>query len=142
MKLSTKGQYALHAMVFLAEKADEGPQSLTRISRAGLPKEYLEQLLGVLRRKGLVTAVRGAQGGYQLARPPEGITVAEVLNSVEGPVSLCKCTQKEDFCDKSDECKIRQTWIGLTRDINGLMSGITLKDILHQTIPSSKGERL
>lgn len=130
MKLSTRGQYALHAMIFLAKKADEGPQSLRTIAEDGLPLQYLEQLLGVLRRNGLVSSVRGAAGGYQIAKAPEEITVADIIESTEGPVNLSSCAVEEDSCPRSDACATRDVWMYLTHNINELLRGITLKDVL------------
>ena len=131
MKLSTRGQYALHAMVFLARKAAEGPQTLRTIADDGLPEQYLEQLLGALRRHGLVVTVRGAQGGYSIARPPDQITVANILESTEGPVNLSQCAGDEAICPKSSACATRDVWRYLTDNINTLMQGITLEDVLN-----------
>ena len=86
MKLSTRGKYGLYAMVYLAQKAEEGPQPLRAIAQLGLPDHYLEQLLGSLRKAGLVTTVRGAQGGYQLAKPPDQISVGHIIDAMEGPL--------------------------------------------------------
>lgn len=130
MKLSTRGQYALHAMVFLARKANEGPQPLKTIADDGLPEQYLEQLLGALRRHGLVVTVRGAQGGYSIARPPSQITVGSILESTEGPVNLSQCAGDEATCPKSSACATRDVWRYLTDNINTLMQGITLQDVL------------
>ena len=74
MKLSTKGKYGLYAMYYLAQHAGEGCQSLRSVAEIGVPEDYLEQLLGTLRRAGLVTTVRGAQGGYALAKAPEEVS--------------------------------------------------------------------
>ena len=130
MKLSTRGQYALHAMVFLARKADEGPQPLKTIADDGLPEQYLEQLLGALRRHGLVVTVRGVQGGYSIARPPSQITVGSILESTEGPVNISQCAGDEAICPKSSACATRDVWRYLTDNINTLMQGITLQDVL------------
>jgi Rrf2 family cysteine metabolism transcriptional repressor len=131
VKLSTRGQYALHAMVFLAQKAQEGPQTLRTIAEAGLPEQYLEQLLGALRRGGLVTTIRGAAGGYQIARPLEEITVASILESTEGPLNLSECATDQACCPKSSACITRDVWLYLTDNINSLLQGITLQDVLH-----------
>lgn len=131
MKLSTRGQYALHAMIFLASKADEGPQSLKTIADDGLPEQYLEQLLGQLRRDGLVSSVRGASGGYLVAKPPKDITVGDILRSTEGPVNLSECANDLKCCPKSTACATRDVWRYLTDNINDLMQGITLADALH-----------
>ena len=130
MKLSTRGKYGLYAMVFLAQKADEGPQSLKEIAQLGLPENYLEQLLGALRRAGLVRSVRGAQGGYALAREPERITVCDIIDATEGPLSLSECLSGDAVCPRCEGCRTRNVWEYLTRKINDLLTGITLKDML------------
>lgn len=131
MKLSTRGQYALHAMIFLARKAEDGPQSLRTIAEDGLPEQYLEQLLGQLRRGGLVRSVRGAAGGYCIARKPGQITVADIIESTEGPVNLSSCAMPDADCPRSNACATRDVWLYLTDSINSLLQGITLQDVLH-----------
>ena len=139
MKLSTRGQYALHAMVFLARHHADGPQSLKTIAEDGLPRHYLEQLLGLLRRAGLVTTVRGAAGGYSLSKAPSSITVAHIIEATEGPVSLADCADDEDHCGKGSDCQTRRAWRYLTDSITGLMQGITLSDILEDKPHYAKG---
>ena len=97
MKLSTKGKYGLYAMVYLAQHEGEGPQSLKNIAELGLPDPYLEQLLGSLRRAGLVKTVRGAQGGYQLSRPAGEITMRHIIEAMEGPLSLSECVVEKEI---------------------------------------------
>ena len=138
MKLSTRGQYALHAMIFLAKHRMDGPQPLKTIAEDGLPEQYLEQLLGTLRRAGLVTTVRGAAGGYSLSGDPSRITVAHIIEATEGPVSLADCAEDEGHCGKGSDCQTRRTWRYLTESINSLMQGITLSDILENK-PYAKG---
>ncbi|MHC1786359.1 MAG: Rrf2 family transcriptional regulator [Christensenellales bacterium] len=138
MKLSTKGQYALHAMVFLARRAQDGPQALRTIAEDGLPEQYLEQLLGQLRRKGLVSTVRGAQGGYLISRPPGEITIAQIIEAAEGPINLSQCAGDESCCPKSDACATRDVWRYLTDNIHTLMQGITLQDVLHKEAYGTK----
>ncbi len=139
MKLSTRGQYALHAMIFLAKKQAEGPQSLKTIAEDGLPEQYLEQLLGALRRAGLVSSVRGAAGGYLISKPLSEITVGQILESTEGPVSLSDCVDGEMSCSKGSDCETRMLWRYLTDNINSLMQGINLKDILENKPYQSRG---
>jgi Rrf2 family transcriptional regulator, cysteine metabolism repressor len=129
-KLSTRGKYGLYAMVYLAEKAGDGPQTLKAIAEIGLPDHYLEQLLGSMRRAGLVTTVRGAQGGYQLSRPPHEITVGHIIDAVEGPLHLSGCLGDNDDCPRSAGCRTKRAWESLTDSINGLLYGITLSDML------------
>ena len=138
MKLSTRGKYGLYAMIYLAQHAGEGPQSLRAIAELGLPAPYLEQLLGSLRRAGLVTSVRGAQGGYRLSRPAREITARHIIEAMEGPLSLSECVgEPENVCPRGSHCAARGLWAYLTDEINGLLSSITLTDMVNQNI---KGE--
>lgn len=132
MKLSTKGKYGLYAMYYLALKAGEGPQPLRSIAEMGVPEQYLEQLLGNLRRGGLVSTVRGVQGGYQLARPPREISVGDIIDATEGPLSLSDCLSDADACQKSSQCPARRVWESLSNSINQLLQGISLEDMLDQ----------
>ena len=130
MKLSTRGKYGLYAMFYLATQAGNGPQPLKAIAEIGVPEQYLEQLLGNLRRAGLVTTVRGVQGGYQLARDSDQISVGDIIDATEGPLHLSECLQDTESCQKSGDCPARRVWSRLTSQINNLLQGITLKDML------------
>lgn len=133
MKLSTKGKYGLYAMYYLASQAGEGPQPLRAIAEMNVPEQYLEQLLGSLRRAGLVTTVRGAQGGYQLSRPPGEITVGDIIDATEGPLTISECLSDTESCHKSGQCPTRKVWESLSNSINALLQSITLQDMLDQT---------
>lgn len=132
MKLSTRGKYGLYAMLYLAQKADEGPQTLKSIAQVALPDQYLEQLLGCLRKAGLVTTVRGAQGGYQLAKAPAEITVGHIIDAMEGPLNLSECAVEGEIhnCPHEDSCPARPVWEYLTNSINALLYSISLQDML------------
>ena len=132
MKLSTKGKYGLYAMDYLAQHEGDGPQPLKAVAEIGVQEDYLEQLLGTLRRAGLVTTVRGAQGGYQLARAPEDITVGDIIDATEGPLSISECISDEGCCHRSGECRTRRVWEYLSNSINGLLQSISLRDMLEQ----------
>ena len=135
MKLSTKGKYGLYAMIYLARHEGEGPQSLKAIAELGTPEAYLEQLLGSLRRADLVKTVRGAQGGYQLSRPPEEITLCQIIEAMEGPLSFSDCVgETENACSRSPDCAARGVWEYLTERFNGLMDAITLRDMIHRNL--------
>ncbi len=130
MKLSTKGRYGIHAMYDLAEQGLDAPQPLKAIAdRQGIPEAYLEQLMAVLRRAGLVKGVRGAQGGYKLSRPPDGITVGQVLRALEGSLAFEDCLE-EGACDKACACPTRLVWQKVHDGLNDIVDGITLKDML------------
>ncbi len=122
----------MHAMVFLGKKAGKGPQPLKEIAQTGVPEQYLEQLLGNLRRGGLVNTVRGAQGGYMLSREPEEITIREILDLTEGPLQFAQCLEDEGICHKSEGCPSRRIWEYLDEKINSLLDNVTLGEILAQ----------
>ena len=129
MKFSTRGRYGIQAMYDLALNYGDAPQNIKAIAdRQGIPEAYLEQLIAALRRAELVTSARGAQGGYRLSRPPEEITVGEVLRTLEGGLSLVDCVQEEDTCDKSCSCPSRIVWKKISDGLNAIADGITLED--------------
>lgn len=132
MKLSTKGKYGLYAMFNLAQHAGDGPRPLKAVAEIGVPEDYLEQLLGNLRRAGLVTTVRGAQGGYLLAKEPQEITVGDIIDATEGPLALSECISDEGCCHRSGQCRTRRVWEYLSNSINDVLQSITLKDMLEQ----------
>ena len=132
MKLSTRGRYGIHAMFDLACYGADGPQSIKSIAeRQQIPEAYLEQLIAILRKSGLVISIRGAQGGYKLSRPPKDITVGEVLRSLEGKLAVTvSCLDEEGSCEKACICPSRLVWQKLHEGINQIVDGITLQDML------------
>ena len=132
MKLSTKGKYGLYAMFYLAQHEGCGPQPLKAVAEIGVPEDYLEQLLGNLRRAGLVNTVRGAQGGYRLAKEPQEITVGDIIDATEGPLSISDCLNDERCCQRSGQCRTRRVWEYLSTSINDVLQSITLRDMLEQ----------
>ncbi len=133
MKLSTRGRYGIHAMYDLADHYGSGPQSIKLIAeRQGIPEAYLEQLIAVLRREGLVISNRGAQGGYRLVRPPAEITVGDVLRALEGGLNLVDCLLDEESCGKSCACPSRIVWMKIRDGMNSIVDGITLQDMIDE----------
>ena len=131
MKLSTRGRYGIQTMYDLALNADNGPQSIKAIAeRGGMPEAYLEQLIAALKRSGLVTSTRGAQGGYMLARPADAISVGDVLRVLEGGLNLVNCLDGEDCCDRACACPSRTVWMKLRDGMNAIVDGITLQDMV------------
>ena len=96
----------------------------------------LEQLLGNLRRAGLVSTVRGAQGGYQIAERPQNISLRDIIDSVEGPIELSECTSAQESCRKSGTCPVRWVWQRVTDSINHELDKIKLSDMLTQPCES------
>lgn len=130
MKLSTRAKYGIHAMLDLAVNQGTGPQPIKQIAeRQGIPEQYLEQLIAVLRREGLVSSVRGAQGGYYLGKPPGEITMQDLVRVLEGPIGLCDCLEDEQCCEKIGKCPAKLVWQKLSRSIDEVLSGVTLADM-------------
>ena len=131
MKLSTRGRYGIQAMYDLALHMQDGPQPLKAVAeRSEVPEAYLEQLIGGLRRCGLVKSVRGAFGGYALSRAPGEITVGDVLRASEGDLCLTDCLTCETACQRACQCPSRRVWQKLTDGLNRIADGITLQDML------------
>lgn len=134
MKLSTKGQYGVKAMFDLALHFGSEPISLKGIAeRQGISEYYLEQLMAPLRRENLVKSVRGAQGGYVLARDPSKITVGEILDVLEGPLEISECLTDEEGaeCSKVHYCATRLIWVKIKTAINDVVNSITLADMIN-----------
>ena len=132
MRLSTRGEYGLRTMVELANAYGAGPVPLGQIARSqGISLAYLEQLIAVLRRKGLVDSTRGARGGYQLAVAPEAISVGEVVRALEGPIGLIECVieGKISRCARQTECTARSAWAKLRDSMTEVLDSITLADL-------------
>ncbi|MGD8497580.1 MAG: Fe-S cluster assembly transcription factor [Chromatiales bacterium] len=126
MKLSTKGRYAVTAMMDLAIHDKIGPVTLADISQCqGISLSYLEQLFAKLRRAGLVEGVRGPGGGYRLARPSDQISVASVIAAVDESVEVTRCNGEED-CQDGQRCLTHELWDDLSRRLYDYLDGITL----------------
>lgn len=131
MKLSTRAKYGIHAMLDLALNQGQGPQSIKSIAeRQSIPEQYLEQLIAVLRREGLVNSVRGAQGGYYLALQPGEITMARLMHVLEGPIDLSDCLVDDQYCEKACICPTRRVWEKLSQSIDEVLGSVTLGDML------------
>lgn len=130
MKISTKGRYGLRLMVDLASHATATPISLKEVAhRQDISDKYLEQIVTQLNRAGLVKSVRGAQGGYTLARPSNEITVGDVLRVVEGPLCLVDCVDDSSLCAKSSSCVTSFVWKKIKLAVEGVVDNITLKSL-------------
>ena len=126
MKLTTKGRYAVTAMLDLALHGDQGPVKLAEISRRqGISLSYLEQLFTRLRRSGLVRSTRGPGGGYSLSRPSHDIAVADVIAAVDESVDTTRCGGLSN-CDNDQRCLTHDLWSDLSDQIRTFLSGITL----------------
>jgi Rrf2 family iron-sulfur cluster assembly transcriptional regulator len=130
MRLTTKGRFAVTAMVDLATRGGKAPVTLGAISeRQGISLSYLEQLFGKLRRNEIVASVRGPGGGYCLARPSSKITIADIVTAVDEPLDATGCDSKGD-CHKGRPCTTHNLWMGLNETIYAYLAEITLKQVV------------
>jgi Rrf2 family transcriptional regulator, iron-sulfur cluster assembly transcription factor len=133
MKLTTKGRYAVTAMLDLAIHSEDGPVTLADISgRQQISLSYLEQLFSKLRKNELVSSVRGPGGGYRLSRDCESIFVAEVINAVNESVDTTKCGGKGN-CQSGQTCLSHQLWEELSSEINKFLNNISLASIIQRS---------
>jgi Rrf2 family iron-sulfur cluster assembly transcriptional regulator len=132
MRLTTKGRFAVTAMIDLALYNAEGPVTLAEISeRQKISLSYLEQLFGKLRRQGLVSSVRGPGGGYNLARPPDSVSVADIILAVDEPIDATQCGGKEN-CRDERKCITHDLWVSLNERIFEYLRAVTLGELVTQ----------
>ncbi|GHD47766.1 transcriptional regulator, BadM/Rrf2 family [Marinobacter persicus] len=132
MKLTTKGRYAVTAMLDLALHATEGPVSLADISaRQEISLSYLEQLFSRLRRHSLVISVRGPGGGYRLSRSADEVFIAEVVDAVSESLDTTRCGNKGD-CQNGEKCLTHHLWSDLSDRIHNFLSEISLGDLMRK----------
>jgi len=134
MRLTTKGRFAVTAMVDLALRQNRGPVTLAAISeRQHISLSYLEQLFGKLRRAKLVSSVRGPGGGYNLAHPAQNISVAAIVTAVDEPLDATQCAGKEN-CHEEKRCMTHDLWATLNEKMYDYLSSVTLADLVaHQS---------
>ncbi len=132
MKISTKGRYAVRMLVDLAEHKDEGFVALKDIAeRQEISKKYLEQIVPLLNKSGILKANRGYQGGYMLAKNPADLTICEILKITEGSVAPVACLDFEPIqCERAEECSTLYIWEGLYKVITDYLEGITIQDVI------------
>ena len=134
MKISTKGRYAVRVMLDLAlNNTGECIKVKDIAARQGISEKYLEQIIAVLNKAGFVKSVRGAQGGYRIARDPKEYTVGMILRLTEGSLAPVACLEENaDECDRVDTCETLQVWKDLYEAINRVVDGVTIADLVVQ----------
>lgn len=138
MKISTKGRYALRVMLDLAQHKKEGDFiSLKDISkRQELSMKYLEMIMAIMNRAGLVKSSRGKFGGYRLAKEPEEYTVGSILKLTEGSISPVVCLNGDKPCSRAQDCITLPMWMKLDQIIDEYLESVTLADLLNNKIDS------
>jgi Rrf2 family iron-sulfur cluster assembly transcriptional regulator len=131
MRLTTKGRFAVTAMIDLGLRQSSGPVTLAAISqRQQISLSYLEQLFGKLRRNELVESTRGPGGGYALARSPSEITVAEIITSVDEPMDATHCAGKENCLGEGTRCMTHDLWASLNTKMVEFLASVTLQKLV------------
>jgi Rrf2 family transcriptional regulator, iron-sulfur cluster assembly transcription factor len=132
MRLTTKGRFAVTAMLDLALHGEEGPVSLAGISeRQRISLSYLEQLFGKLRRRSLVESVRGPGGGYNLARDAAAVSIADIVRAVEEPIDSTQCGGREN-CHDNHRCMTHDLWEELNSTVYGFLEGVKLSHLVER----------
>jgi Rrf2 family iron-sulfur cluster assembly transcriptional regulator len=132
MRLTTKGRFAVTAMIDLALQGGEEPVTLAEISdRQKISLSYLEQLFGKLRRQGLVSSVRGPGGGYRLARQADTVSVADIILAVDEPIDATQCGGKEN-CRDEQKCMTHDLWMSLNEHIFEYLRSVSLAQLVAQ----------
>lgn len=136
MKISTKGRYGLRALIDLAQYSEIEPVSINNIAvRQGISERYLEQLMTLMKKAGLVKSIRGAGGGYILAKSVDEISVGDVLRALEGKLETVECTahSPEDVCQASGGCVTKYVWQRINESINRTVDEISLKQLVDES---------
>jgi len=142
MRLTTKGRYAVTAMLDLSLNFDLGAITLADISdRQGISLSYLEQLFARLRKQGLVSSSRGPGGGYRLSRESGAITVMDVISAVDEKVDSTQCDGKGN-CHGEEQCLSHELWQSLSDQIRNYLAGITLAQVVQQHEKSKDNEKV
>jgi Rrf2 family protein len=133
MRLSTRGRYGTRFMLDLALHYGEGPVLLRDLAaRQEISVKYLDQIVVGLRKAGLITTKRGVNGGFRLAKPPEEISVLEVVEAVEGPMSLVECVVHPQGCPRFDKCVTVEVWEKAASTIREALKEISLADLVRR----------
>ena len=140
MKLSTRSRYGTRLMLDLAEHYLHGPLHLTAVARhQGISVKYLEQIIIPLKKANYVKSLRGPKGGHILARPPEEITIGEIVALLEDGASLAACSDNPTICERSATCLTRYIWREAAQAMFGKLQSITLADVVQRAKAEGQG---
>ncbi|MBM4285946.1 MAG: RrF2 family transcriptional regulator [Deltaproteobacteria bacterium] len=133
VKLSTKSRYGARLLLDMARHCDQGPVQLGDIAkRQNISVKYLEQIIIPLKKAGLVTSLRGPKGGHRLARPPEEITIGEIVAILEEGAHLVDCLQDGEVCPQAETCPTRSVWEEATAAMFNALNAVTLADLVQR----------
>ena len=137
MKVNTKVRYGLRAMLQIAENYGGEPVPISAISTSQeISGKYLEQVVGTLRKSGLITSRKGVRGGYTLSSPPEAINLWDIISALDPHTTLVECVEDPESCERSEDCLTRSIWSLLSQRMQAFWTGFNLADLL-QTLRDS-----
>ena len=142
MRVSAKADYAVRAMVELAGggASEEAPAKGEALASAqDIPMRFLENILGELRTHGLIQSKRGSDGGYWLGRPPDAITLAEIIRAVEGPLATVRGEAADELAYRGDAAALERVWLALRANIRQVLESVTLADVVAGNLPEPIG---
>ncbi|MHB0979707.1 MAG: RrF2 family transcriptional regulator [Thermoleophilia bacterium] len=129
MNVTSKSKYAVRALVELARRSSESPVPLIALAEArGIPSQFLEQLFAALRRAGILQSYRGVYGGFAFNRPPDQITVLDVVEILDGPIEPALCTTDE-VCVRRQICSVGDVWVQAKLSVEEVLSGVTIQEL-------------
>jgi Rrf2 family protein len=139
MKLSTRSRYGTRLMLDMAQHYDQGPVQLGDIAkRQDISVKYLEQIIIPLKKAGYIESLRGPKGGHILAKPPQEVTVAEIVALLEDGASLAACTERAEVCGRSGTCPTRLIWKEAAQAMFDKLASITLADLVDRAVHNNK----
>lgn len=139
MKISTRARYGMRAMLDIAANGEGGRVLLKDIAeRQDISKRYLEHMMTQLRNSGLVVSVRGASGGYRLARDPADIRLDEIFEALEGEIAPVECVRDSSVCERAEDCVTRDLWCEVAGAVRSVLAGQTLADLMQREEKASK----
>ncbi|MFH2008503.1 MAG: Rrf2 family transcriptional regulator [bacterium] len=144
MKLSTRARYAIRVLLDVAVRGTDGrPVQLNDVAeRTGISRRYLDQIVMPLKSASLLIGTKGRHGGYQLAKPPEEITLVEIVEATIGPVNLVECVQSPHVCERSDSCPARLIYRLLSATLRTILAGYTLENLADKDVLSVIEEKV
>jgi len=129
MNITSKSKYAVRALVELARRSSDVPVPLVALAEArGIPSQFLEQLFATLRRAGILQSFRGVYGGFSFNRPPDQITVLDVVEILDGPIEPALCTT-EEVCARRPICSVGDVWVQAKLSVEEVLSGVTIQEL-------------
>lgn len=133
MRLSTRSRYGIRALTALAaHELPDGRCARELADEEDLSKKYLESILAQLRTAGIVRSVRGAHGGYVLAKDPKELTVADIVRILEGSLAFVECVEDPSYCERSDDCVTRYVWVEAEKALTKAFEGITIQSLVER----------